>query len=369
MAFTIKNSTPKQDGFYFPGEWELQSKCWVGWPFRPDVWRAGAKPGQKTMLEVIKAIAEFEEVNVCVPREHYKTARAAIPEHKNIKVIELSVDDGWLRDIGPTFLKNAEGEVRGVDWRFQAWGGLEEGFYFPWDNDDLAARKICEMENVDRYRAPIILEGGAIFSDGEGTVLVTESSELVHNQNKMDKAELEGYLMEYLGADKVIWLKNGVAYDTVWGHVDLVCAFARPGEVLLSWSDNKEDENYELMRENYEILLNTTDAKGRKLKIHKLYLPDPIVMTQEEVDSFDIAEDTTSYTAGDRVACSYLNFFMGNGCIIAPQFGDEKYDAMALETLRSVFPERKVVGVMAKELVFGGGCIHCMTQQQPKAGR
>lgn len=367
MAITIKNSTPKKDGFYFPGEWEQQAKCWVGWPFRTDVWRAGAKPGQKQMLEVIKAIAEFEEVNVLVPREHYKSARAAIPEHKNIKVVEMSCDDGWFRDIGPTFLKNGKGEIRGVDWQFQAWGGLEEGFYFPWDQDDLAARKILEIENVDRYRAPIILEGGAIFGDGEGTVLVTESSELEHNQNNMSKDEIEIQLKEYLGAEKIIWIKNGVAYDSVWGHVDLVCSFARPGEVLLSWSDNMDDENYQLMRENYEILENTTDAKGRKLKINKLYLPDPMYMTKEEAESFDVVEDTTGWKEGDRIAGSYINYFMGNGCIVAPLYGDTKYDECALETFRKVFPERKVVGVMARELAITGGCIHCMTQQQPKA--
>lgn len=368
MACTIKGSTPKQDGFYFPGEWELQAKCWVGWPFRTDVWPGGAKPAQKAMVDVIAAIAPFEEVNVCVPREHYKAARSAIPEHPNVKVIELSCDDGWLRDIGPTFLRNAAGEVRGVDWRFQAWGGLEEGFYFPWDQDDLAARKICELENVDRYRAPIILEGGAIFGDGEGTVLVTESSELVHNQNKMSKAELEEVLKEYLGAEKVIWLKNGVAYDSVWGHVDLVCSFTRPGEVLLAWSDNKDDENYELMRDNYEILCNEVDAQGRSLKVTKLHLPDPLYFTAKEVASFDAVEDTTCYEAGDRIGASYINYFLGNGCVVVPQFGDERFDARALETFREVFPEREVVGVQARAILMGGGCIHCMTQQQPAVG-
>lgn len=367
MALTIKDSTPKKDGFRFPGEWEVQEKCWIGWPFRTDVWRAGAKPGQKQMVEIIKAIAEFEEVNVCVPREYFKSARAAVPEHKNIKLVEISSDDCWYRDIGPTFLKNDKGEIRGVDWRFQAWGGLEEGFYFPWDNDDLAARKICEIENVDRYRAPIILEGGAIFGDGEGTILVTEESELVHNQNGMSKEVIEGHLKEYLGAEKVIWLKNGIAYDSVWGHIDLVCSFARPGEVVLSWTDNKQDENYDLMRENYEILSNVVDAKGRKLKINKLYLPDPMFMTEEEAKSFDVVEDTTGWAAGDRIAASYVNYFMGNNCIVVPLYGDEKYDKLAVETLQNVFPERKVVGCMARELTITGGCIHCMTQQQPKA--
>lgn len=369
MATTITGSTPKEDGFYFPGEWELQSKCWIGWPFRTDVWPGGAKPAQKAMAEVIAAIAEFEEVNVCVPREHYKTARSAIPEHRNVKVVEMSCDDSWLRDIGPTFLRNAAGDIRAVDWRFQAWGGLEEGFYFPWDQDDLVARKVCELENVDRYRAPLILEGGAIFGDGEGTVLVTESSELVHNQNKMGKAELEEHLKEYLGADKIIWLKNGVAYDSVWGHVDLVCSFVRPGEVLLAWSDNPEDENYQLMRENYEILSHEVDAQGRSLGITKLYLPDPLYFTAEEIASFDAAEDTTSFAEGDRIGASYINYFLGNGCVVVPQFGDEKYDALAVETLKGVFPDHAVIGLPGRAITMAGGCFHCMTQQQPAAGK
>lgn len=368
MARTIKNSTPKQDGFRFPGEWERQEKCWIGWPFRTDVWPGGAKPAQRAIVEVIKAIAPHEEVVVCVPREHYKTARAAIPEHENVAAVEMSCDDGWLRDIGPTFLKNDAGELRAVDWQFQAWGGLEEGFYFPWDLDDQVARKVCEIENIDRYRAPIILEGGAIYGDGEGTVLVTESSELVHNQNKMPKDELEGHLKEYLGADKIVWLKNGVAYDSVWGHVDLVCAFTAPGEVLLSWSDNPDDENYELMRENLAILERETDACGRTFKVRKLPLPDPMFFTEEEIEAFDTAEDTTSFAAGDRLCGSYMNYFLGNGVVVAPQYGDEKYDPIALDVLREVFPDREVVGVFARDIAMAGGCIHCMTQQQPARG-
>ena len=187
----------------------------------------------------------------------------------------------------------------------------------------------------------------------------------MHNQNKMGKAELEGHLKEYLGADKVIWLKHGVAHDSVWGHVDLVCSFVRPGEVLLAWSDNEADENYRLMRENLEILQREVDARGRSLKITKLHLPDPLHFTAEEVASFDATEDTTSFGEGDRIGASYINYFLGNGCVVVPQFGDEEHDAMAVETLREAFPDREVVGLPGRAIAMAGGCFHCMTQQQP----
>ena len=365
MARTITDSTPKKDGFRFPGEWEKQKQVWVGWPFRTDVWRLGAKPAQKQMAEIIKTMGRYEKVNVCVPREHYKTACGYIGNLENVSLIEMSCDDSWLRDIGPTFLLGPDNEVRGVDWSFQAWGGLEEGFYFPWDSDDLCARKVLEIEGIDRYRTPFILEGGAIYGDGEGTVLVTETSLLDHNQNKMTKEEIEYNLLEYLGAEKIIWLKNGVAYDSVHGHVDLVCCFAAPGELILSWTENEEDENYNLMRENLEALENQVDAKGRKFKITKLHLPNPMTMSKEEAESFDVVEDTTGWQAGDRIAGTYMNFYLGNKCLIMPLCDDPIYDPLALETLKKCFPDREVIGLPARELAITGGCIHCMTQQQP----
>jgi len=225
MAKTIK-STPKKDGFRMPGEWAEHKQCWIGWPERTDVWRLGAKPAQKVIAEVAAAISEFEPVTCLVSNNQFANARGMLPD--NVRLIEMSLDDAWLRDTGATFVVNDEGEVRGVDWEFQAWGGLEEGFYFPWDNDNKVARKMLELEGVDRYKCDLVLEGGAINSDGEGTVIITEDSFLVHNQNNgMSKEKYEEYFKEYLGADKVIWLKYGLLDDCVHGHVDIMCSFVK----------------------------------------------------------------------------------------------------------------------------------------------
>ena len=362
MAVTI-NSTPKKDGFYMPGEFELQSGIWTGWPIRPDVWRAGGYPGQKTMAEVIKAIARFEHVTVLCCESMYDYARAALPEDPNIDVVEMS----WLRDCGTTFVVDGKGGIRGVDWDFNAWGGLEEGFYFPWDKDDKVAKKMLAIEGLDRYKAPFVLEGGSIHSDGEGTVLTTEECLLGHNSNpQMGKEEYTEALKEYLGADKVLWIPNGIVYDSVYGHVDNMACFVKPGVVLLNWCDDENDEQYAVSMEAYEYLSSQTDAKGRKLEIHRIHQPDTMYLTEEEAYSFSCVDTTTSYQPGDRVAASYINFLIVNGGIIYPTFGDEVHDKAAQQKLEELFPEREVVGIYTRELAMGGGNIHCMTQQQPK---
>src|SRR5690625_815615 len=174
------NSTPRQDGFRMPGEFEPHKQTWMLWPMRTDTWRAGAKPAQKSYVEVAKAIAQFEPVTVGVNHEQYENARAMLPDH--IRVVEISSNDAWMRDIGPTFVINDSGEVRGIDWGFNAWGGIEEGLYFPWDKDQLVKQKVLEIENIDRYDAThFINEGGAIAVDGEGTLITTEECLLNSN--------------------------------------------------------------------------------------------------------------------------------------------------------------------------------------------
>jgi len=360
MARTLK-STPREDGFRMPGEWAKHKQCWIGWPERTDVWRAGAKPAQNVIIETAKAISEFEPVTCLVSKSQYDNARCQLPE--NIRLVEMSMNDGWLRDNGPTFVVNDEGEVRGVDWEFEAWGG----YYFPWDDDNRVARKMIELENVDRYKSDIVLEGGAIHSDGEGTVIVTEESCLVHNQNPgFDKEKYEEYFREYLGAEKVIWLKHGVLDDCVHGHVDIMCSFVKPGVVMLHWTDDETDPQYKMSKLNLDILENITDARGRKFEIHKIHQPGPFYFTKEEADSYDRIPEGGEWQEGDRLACSYINFYLANEGVVVPLFDDPTHDENALMKFRELFPEKKVVGVQSRELELAGGIIHCMTQQQPE---
>src|SRR6476469_1562180 len=167
------DTTPAQDGFSMPAEYAPHAGCWMLWPERPDNWRQGAQPAQRAFAEVARAIARFEPVTMGVSASHFEFARQQLPAH--IRLVEMSHDDAWMRDVGPTFVTNENGDRRGVDWRFNAWGGLSGGLYFPGDQDDLVANKVLEIEGNDRYRAAhIVNEGGAIHVDGEGTALVTE---------------------------------------------------------------------------------------------------------------------------------------------------------------------------------------------------
>ena len=357
--------TPRSDGFYMPGEFEPHAQTWMLWPERPDNWRNGAKPAQRAWVAVASAIAQFEPVTVGVNNDQYENARNLLPE--DVRVIELSSNDAWARDCGPTFVVNDQGLVRLVDWRFNAWGGLYDGLYFPWDKDQLVARKIAEIEQVDRYSAPLVMEGGSIHVDGEGTVLTTEECLLSPGRNpELSREEIEGYLRDYLGVDKVLWLARGIDPEETNGHVDDVACFVRPGVVLAAVTDDKDDWRYELLQDNLAALEQATDAKGRRLHIETLPMPAIMEFTEEEVAGVDSAEGSIPRLAGDKTAASYLNFLIVNGGVVLPTF-DDPNDSVAKATLEKVFPERQVVTVPGREIVLGGGNVHCITQQQPAA--
>lgn len=362
MSRTL-TTTPAADGFLMPAEFETHSGCWMLWPERQSNWRLGAKPAQAAFAAVATAIATGEPVTVAVSRAQFVQARAMLPDA--IRVVEMSSDDAWMRDVGPTFVVGGRGEVRGVDWVFNAWGGVTGGLYFPWDQDDLVARKVLELEGRDRYRAPLVLEGGAIHVDGEGTLITTEECLVNPNRNpQLDKGQLEILLHEYLGVTSVVWLSKGVIDDETSGHVDNLCCFARPGEVVLTWTDNKRDPQYKVSVDAYERLMEARDAAGRRLKVHKLQQPGPLFRTRKEVQDVDTVDGAMPRLAGERLAGSYVNFYIGNSTIVMPLM-DAKHDAAAARSLKRIFPERRVIGVQAREILLGGGNIHCITQQVP----
>jgi agmatine deiminase len=359
-------TTPAADGFWMPAELEPHAGCWLLWPERPDNWREAARPAQHAFVVLAAAIAEFEPVSVGVSASEYQVARALLDPR--IRVVEMSHDDCWMRDVGPTFVVDRRGAVRGIDWHFNAWGGLQGGLYFPWDQDDLVARKVLEIEGYDRYRAPIINEGGAIHVDGAGTALVTEECLLNTNRNpQLSREQLEAHLRDYLGVATIIWLGKGVFNDETDGHVDNLACFARPGEVCLTWTDNKRDPQYAISQDAWERLKDARDARGERLKVIKLPMPGPLTMTAKEVSGIVPREGTKPRVAGERLAGSYVNFYMANGGIVMPLI-DSRTDRAVLARLRRVFPDRRVVGVPAREILLGGGNIHCFTQQVPMAG-
>lgn len=362
----VKNyeSTPLADGFRMPAEWEPHKGCWMVWPERSDIWYYGAKPAQAHFIEVATEIAKFESMTVAVSARQYANARAMLPE--NVQVLEVSTNDAWTRDIGATCVVNDQtGEVRGVDWNFNAWGGLISGSYYPWDSDDAFAQKMCEVEKIGRYDAPLVLEGGSIHVDGEGTVITTEQCLLNDNRNpKLSKAEIEKYLSEYLNVSKVVWIPQGwTADDDTDGHVDNLAMYVRPGVVALNWTDDDSDPMHEICVRAYEVLARETDAKGRSFEIIKIPMPT-LYYKPEELNGLDSPEVT--YSRGEKLPASYINCYIANGALIVPTFECET-DAIALEIFASAFPNKKVIGMPARNLVCAGGDIHCLTQQIPAA--
>jgi agmatine deiminase len=356
-------STPATDGYRMPGEFEPHSGCWMAWPERPDNWRLGAKPAQEAYVAVAEAINASEPMTMAVSDAQFEHCRSVLSP--SIRVVEISTNDAWIRDMGPTFVVNGDGGRRGVDWRFNAWGGLEGGLYFPWDRDERVGQKVLEIEGVDRYRAPIVLEGGSIHVDGEGTVMATEECLLNRNRNpQLSRQQIEETLFDYLGAERVIWLERGVCNDETDGHIDNLACFARPGVVLLTWTDDESDPQQAISRDALDRLQSASDARGRSLEVVRIPSPGAIAINEEEARGVDALAGSLPRRAGDRMAASYVNFYLGTTRVVFPLL-DERFDGAAEEVLRDCFPEREVVGVPAREILLGGGNIHCITQQVP----
>ncbi|CNF09969.1 agmatine deiminase [Yersinia mollaretii] len=356
--------TPQQDGFFMPAEWAKQDAVWMLWPYRQDNWRGKGIPAQQTFAKVAEAISRTTPVFMGVPAEFMAQAKVTMPA--SVTLVEMASDDAWMRDTGPTMVINGAGERRAVDWQFNAWGGLNGGLYSDWQQDEKVAAQVSDFLNNAHYSAPLVLEGGSIHTDGEGTLLTTAECLLNPNRNPhLNQAQIEQLLREYLGVTHFIWLQDGVYNDETDGHIDNMCCFVRPGEVALHWSDDQQDPQYARSVAAFDVLSNAVDAKGRKLKIWKLPAPGPLYNTEEE--TFDVlSSDAVPRTAGERLAGSYVNFLISNQQIIYPLL-DSRTDGLAQDLLQQMFPDYTIVGVPAREILLGGGNIHCITQQIPTA--
>ena len=357
-------SSPKQDGFYYPAESAPHQGCLLIWPHRGDSWSYGGYAARETFVKICAAIAQSEEVTVCAPAAQYDNARLALPD--SIRVVELSSDDSWARDTAPIFLIDGQGRRRGADFDFNAWGGLYNGCYFPWDLDRHLGRKVCDLYSIDRYDLQdFVLEGGSIHSDGEGTLLTTAACLLSPGRNpSLSQQEIEQKLLDCLGGEKVLWLPRGIYNDETDEHVDNVAAFVKPGEIVLSWTEDQGDPQYPLCQENWEYLQTVRDAKGRKLKVQKLPLPKPVTVSEEECRGLDCVDGKPARIPGERLAASYANFYLSNKHVIMPAF-DDPMDQVAANILADCFPERTVIQIPTREILLGGGNIHCLTQQIP----
>lgn len=354
-------------GFRMPAEWSPHDGCWMLWPERPDNWRDRAEPGRRAFCAVAAAIALGEPVRIGATARSLAGARAMLPPE--VAVVELDADDAWMRDVGPTFLRDEDGRLRGIDWHFNAWGGG----YAEYGRDDRVAAAVLAAEHVPGHRCPLVMEGGAIHTDGERTLLTTRAVVLDPGRNPgLTEARAEGLFRDYLGIEKVIWLPEGVPEDETGGHVDNLCCFVAPGRVLLTWTDDRDDPLHPICRAAEAILRASRDALGRRLQVKRIPQPGPLFRTDAEAAGLappaSPGARPLTRPPRSRLAASYVNFYVGNGVVVMPEL-DPRHDQVAARIIRDLFPERRVIGVPSREILLGGGNIHCITQQVPARGR
>lgn len=347
--------TPRQLGYSFPAEWTRHAGTWISWP-RPEGISFPDRYHQciEGVIGVIAAIARFEPVHLNVPNGNYRRIvgemlRARGISMRRIRLHEIPTNECWTRDHGPAFvLRSRAGRTQGaiVDWGYNAWGGK----YPPFDADDVVPTRVAAELGVKTVFHPgIVMEGGAVDFNGEGTVLTTTSCLLNPNRNPgLSQPEIERYLCDFYGQRHVVWLGDGIEGDDTDGHVDDLARFIDPRTIVIGMEDNPRDANFAVLRANRRLLDEATDADGRAFDIVELPMPKPV------------------RHGGQRLPATYLNFYFVNGALLVPTFGQPDRDRRALAILQAWLPTRRVVGVDCRTLIWGLGAIHCLTQQQPR---
>ena len=335
------NEFQDEISFYKPAEFDRHLRTWMIWPHREDLYEARLAPMQREYIEIVAAISQFEPVTVVAHPDHAEAARVRLGNLAS--VIAMPVDDFWTRDCGPSFVVGPSGEIAGVNWHFNAWGGK----HAPWDEDNKLAGRILKRENATIRNSWLSCEGGSFALDGEGTLIITETSILNPNRNPgVNKALAEAELKAMLGVEKVVWLPGDPMDKETDGHIDGMCAFVKPGVVLFESNPNQSDPHSRILNENLACLRNQTDARGRSFTVLPL-------------------EEAIDVTMTSDIFCrSYINFYIANGGVIVPGYGIAS-DAKAMATIQAAYPDRKVVMVQVNAIAAGGGAIHCITQEQP----
>jgi agmatine deiminase len=341
----LQSQTPAALGYRMAAEWEPHAATWLAWPHKLESWPGKFEPIPPLYAQLVRALARFERVNVLAGGAAVMAqAKSLVGDVANVTLHDIPTNDAWTRDHGPTFLVGPLGApVALVDWGYNAWGGK----YPPFDLDDAVPRRIADLTGRRRFEPGIILEGGAIDSNGQGTILTTEQCLLNPNRNPgLGRAEIERYLADYLAAKKVLWLGEGIEGDDTDGHIDELARFIGPRTVVAALEDDPADTNYKPLQENYNRLKHMTDQDNRPLEVVALPMPRPI------------------FHEDQRLPACYCNFYIANGCAIVPQF-DDPADARVIEILTKLLPGRQTIGLPARDLAWGLGAFHCITQQEP----
>ena len=350
---SIPTVTPATLGYRMPAEWERHDATWLAWPHNLNTWPGKFDLVPDIYVEIVRALSPHEPVHLCVndaeALDHTRSLlKSAGINLSAVKFFQIPTDDTWARDHGPIFLSRVQNNSRELaitDWLFNSWGEK----YGPWDLDDVVPQKIAHLLNVPLFEPGIVLEGGSIDVNGQGTLLTTEACLLNPNRNPtLSREDIEAYLRAYLGVTHILWLGDGIVGDDTDGHIDDLARFVNPTTVVCALEEDPTDVNYALLQENYRRLQKMTDQAGQPLRIVPLCMPSPV-----EYD-------------GTRLPASYANFYIGNGVVLVPTY-DCPNDKRAMATLQELFPTRRIIGIYCTDLVWGLGAIHCITQQQPAA--
>ena len=333
-----------------PAEWDRHEATWIAWPYNLETWPTQLYQVEEIYIQMIEALSSGEKVNVLVNGSSgqevaEKRLTGANVSLENVFFYHIENFDAWMRDAGPIFVtrENELTPIATINWIFNAWGNK----YQPWPHDNEISSKIALHLKMPRFEPGIVLEGGSIDVNGFGTLLTTEQCLLNKNRNpSLSKIEIEQYLKDFLGVQKIIWLKKGIEGDDTDGHIDDIARFTKATTIICAVEEDESDPNYHPLQENYKLLRGMRDNFGRPLEIVKLPMPGPVPGPE------------------GRAPASYTNFYIGNEVVLIPIFGHPN-DEVALKIVGGQFPNRRAVGVQCEALVYGMGAIHCVTQQEP----
>ncbi len=342
--------TPKELGYKFPAEFALHSATWLSWPHKEESWPGKIDAIFPSYSLFIKELTKGEKVCINVADEAMKAFAVGHLQKADVDLSKIEfyyhpTNDAWCRDHGPAFLINPDAAQKKVivDWGYNAWGNK----YPPFDLDDVIPTLIGKKLNIPVYYPEIVMEGGSVEFNGKGTLLTSRSCLLNPNRNPhLNQSQIEEYLSNYYGVDQILWIDEGIVGDDTDGHIDDTVRFVNEDTVLTVIEANKNDENYKLLQHNLKQLQQMRLLNGKQLNIIELPMPDKLVYE------------------GQRLPCSYANFYIANKSVIVPVF-HSKNDDKALEIIQQCFPSREVIGIDSTDIIWGLGSFHCLSQQEP----
>lgn len=356
----LKN-TPLKDGFTMPAEWEKHSGTIVLLPYREDTWENGGKDAMPEFLEIVKAISLYERV-ILVINPKIKEEDIEAFKIENVEILRLPYNDSWARDNTLIFVTNNEGDVRAVDFGFNAWGGSVDGLYEDYEDDNSLGARLADFLGVDYYsRKDFILEGGSIHTNGQRVLMTTEACLLSKGRNPyLSKQGIEVTLKDYLGMRHIVWLPHGIVNDETNEHIDNFACFLDEQTILLANTLDEHDLQHQYSYEGLEVL--------GKLPFYVIMskLPTPyLTLTKEEASKISQAPGAKPRKEGDRLAASYVNFYQGEKFVLVPQFGVEE-DKSAIRLFKQIYPDKTIYPINSRHILVAGGNIHCVTMQIPE---